>query len=104
MLNAGEAAMKSRILPASFSYFLPGYGGRASSILVSGTEIPRPLGMYRYAREPAGVTFGPQGSWIMSLRRHVLYYRRLSRYRVPVSVDDAEEHIFGSVLLNDWSG
>ncbi|KIV77659.1 fumarylacetoacetase [Exophiala sideris] len=47
-LKAGEAILGIRKLPPSFLHLPIGYGGRASSIVVSGTPITRPKGHYRH--------------------------------------------------------
>ncbi len=71
-----------------------GYHGRASSVVVSGTPVRRPrgqtaLGELAPTREldvecELGFVCGPT-------------------VRGPIAIDDAERHIFGVVLVNDWS-
>jgi fumarylacetoacetase len=78
-----------------------GYHGRASSILVSGKPVCRPKGQLKPADAPAPV---------FSASRRLDYEAELgfvigpgNRMGRPVPVKDALEHVFGVVLLNDWS-
>lgn len=100
VLNAGEAATGVRAEPPGFRYFPIGYGGRTSSIVASGQKILRPLGQYR---TPSGVSFGASKAVDFELEVACVVGRP-SNMGIPVSAEDAEEHIFGLVLLNDWSG
>ena len=77
-----------------------GYHGRASSIGVSGQQFKRPMGQTK-GEAPTPV-FGP------SLR--IDYELELGLLVGPgnalgdaISIDDAEDHLFGLCLLNDWS-
>mgnify|MGYP000871372048 CR=1 FL=1 len=78
-----------------------GYHGRASSIVISGTPIHRPIGQQKPKDSDAPV-FGP--SQRMDFELEVAFitnsYTTLGE-RIPV--DEAEDHIFGLVLFNDWS-
>lgn len=100
VLNAGEAAMGVRSEPPGFRHFPIGYGGRASSIVPSGESIPRPLGQFR---SPEGVCFGPSKAVDFELEVACVIGKP-SAMGTPVPADEAEDHIFGFVLLNDWSG
>jgi fumarylacetoacetase len=77
------------------------YHGRASSIVVSGTDITRPNCQSRPgdAHLPS---FGPSRSLDYELEVAVIIGRGNDQ-GCPIHVDDAENHIFGLVLLNDWS-
>ena len=78
-----------------------GYHGRASSIVVSGTDIVRPRGQTQPGDGEAPV-FGP--SRLMDFELEMGFFigggTPLGR---PVAVDEAWDHIFGLVLVNDWS-
>ncbi len=78
-----------------------GYHGRASSIVPSGTEVRRPKGQTKRpdATEPS---FGPSRSLDFELETAFLIGTGNSLGE-PVPVDRAHEHIFGLVLMNDWS-
>ena len=74
-----------------------GYHGRAGTVVVSGTDIRRPHGL----RGP-GPTYGP----CLKLDVEVevgFVVGTPSTLGSPVSTGDFEEHVFGIVLLNDWS-
>ena len=78
-----------------------GYHGRASSIVVSGTEVRRPRGQ----RLPAGAevpVFGPSERLDFELEVAAVIGKS-NPLGEPVPVDAAEDYIFGFVLFNDWS-
>jgi fumarylacetoacetase len=77
------------------------YHGRASSIVVSGTKVRRPHGQTKPADAGAPV-FGPSKSLDFELETAIFIGPR-NPLGQPVSVDQAEDHIFGIVLMNDWS-
>lgn len=77
------------------------YHGRASSIVISGTDIIRPRGQCH----PAGTSppyFGPSRKldFEMEMAAVVGPGNELGK---PVDVNEAADHIFGLVLMNDWS-
>jgi fumarylacetoacetase len=77
------------------------YHGRASSIVVSGTGIRRPAGQ----RLPDGAgapVFGSSRAVDFELEVG-FFIGRPSRLGHPISVRDAWDHVFGLVLVNDWS-
>jgi len=73
-----------------------GYHGRAGTIVVSGTEIRRPHGQRR-----AG-DFGPSQKLDVELELGFVIGKP-SRLGEPVPVERALDHVFGAVLVNDWS-
>ncbi len=77
------------------------YHGRASSIVVSGTEVKRPHGQTKPADASAPV-FGSSKSLDFELET-AFFIGPGNPLGQPVSIDHAEEHIFGIVLMNDWS-
>jgi fumarylacetoacetase len=77
------------------------YHGRASSVMVSGTEVRRPKGQVRPPDAPTPV-YGPTKSLDYELEMAFLIGPGNSLGQ-PVSIDQAAEHIFGFVLMNDWS-
>ncbi|KEF58408.1 fumarylacetoacetase [Exophiala aquamarina CBS 119918] len=86
-------------LPSNFWDFPLGYHGRASSIVVSGTQIRRPRG-HRVVN--GAMTFGPcrKLDFEVELAAFIGEGNALGK---SIGVDEAEKHIFGFVLLNDWS-
>ncbi|MBC7921070.1 MAG: fumarylacetoacetase [Ferruginibacter sp.] len=78
-----------------------GYHGRASSIVVSGTDIRRPNGQTK-PPDAAVPVFGPSGQLDFELEMAFVVGKATELGRsIPVS--KAEEHIFGLLLFNDWS-
>lgn len=88
-------------LPPNWLSLPIGYNGRASTVVVSGTEIRRPWGQIK----PSGVdlpVFAPSRRLDIELELGAVV-GAASQMGVPVSVAEAAEMIFGYVLLNDWS-
>jgi fumarylacetoacetase len=77
-----------------------GYHGRASSIVGSGTEVKRPLGQTRDGDKPP--SFGPTSRLDYELEVGA-YIATGNAQGHRVSIDDAEDRIFGLCLVNDWS-
>ncbi len=77
------------------------YHGRASSVVVSGTDVRRPSGQTK-APDAAAPAFGPTKSLDYELEMAFLIGPGNSLGE-PVSIDRATDHIFGLVLMNDWS-
>jgi fumarylacetoacetase len=78
-----------------------GYHGRASSIVVSGTEIRRPRGQTLPAGADAPV-FGP-GKMLDFELEMAFVVGRSTNLGEPVAAADAEDYIFGFLLFNDLS-
>ena len=78
-----------------------GYHGRSSSIVASGTPIRRPSGQ-RKAPDELEPTFGPSRQLDFELEMAFVVGSG-SALGTPVDIADAEEHIFGLCLFNDWS-
>jgi fumarylacetoacetase len=78
-----------------------GYHGRASSIVVSGTPIRRPMGQYKPAPDAAPV-FGATRQLDMELEvAFITFEGKALGERITTA--EAEDHILGLVLFNDWS-
>jgi len=78
-----------------------GYHGRASSIVVSGTKIRRPLGqtMPQGASKPV---FGP--CKLLDFEMEMAFITTDgNKLGQPIPIAEAKENIFGMVLFNDWS-
>jgi fumarylacetoacetase len=78
-----------------------GYHGRASSIVVSGTPIHRPKGQTK-ADDADTPSFGPCRLLDFELEMGFVIGKS-NKMGTAVSVEDAEDHIFGMVIFNDWS-
>ncbi len=68
---------------------------------MSDTPIIRPKGQYRDTE--GNVIFGPTRRLDYELEIAAVIGKP-SKLGEPVKIDDADEHIFGLILLNDWSG
>jgi fumarylacetoacetase len=96
MLRGPESA-----LMPNWKWLPVAYHGRASSIVVSGTEVRRPNGQTKPPDASAPV-FGPSKSLDFELET-AFFIGPGNPLGQPVSIDQAEDHIFGIVLMNDWS-
>jgi fumarylacetoacetase len=83
-------------LTPNWRYLPIGYHGRAGTVVVGGTEIRRPRGQRK-----AG-DFGPSQKLDFELELGFVIGKP-SRLGEPVPVERALEHLFGAVLVNDWS-
>jgi len=88
-------------LPPNWLHIPIGYNGRASSVVVSGTDVRRPWGQLK-APDAAEPHFGPCLRFDHELEMGAIVGQP-SRPGQPVSVAEADAMIFGYVLLNDWS-
>ncbi len=87
------------LLP-NYKYVPIGYHGRASSIVLSGQRILRPSGQIKSgSSEP---TFAPSRSLDYELEVGA-FIGPGSNLGQPIPIGQAEQHIFGLCLLNDWS-
>src|SRR4051812_28292824 len=77
------------------------YHGRASSIVISGTDLHRPLGQTKADEAPAP-TFGP--SRVVDFELEMGFFTGPGNaLGQPIAASSAFDHIFGLVLVNDWS-
>jgi fumarylacetoacetase len=99
--NVGRILRPDNPLLPNYKWVPIGYHGRASSIVVSGTPVRRPMGQLK-APDALAPTFGPS--------KRLDYEAELgfiagpgSRLGEGVRITKALDHVFGVVLLNDWS-
>ncbi|WP_433207109.1 fumarylacetoacetase [Nocardia sp. CA-107356] len=88
-------------LPANWEYLPSGYHGRAGTVVVSGTPIVRPSGQYRpdQHRPPR---FGP--SQCVDIEAEIGFVVGVpSPQGQRVAPSEFAQHVFGAVLVNDWS-
>ncbi|KAI0477529.1 hypothetical protein GGR56DRAFT_692186 [Xylariaceae sp. FL0804] len=93
-------------LQPNYTHLPVGYHGRSSSIVVSGTPVHRPNGqrLLDPAAEPNAPTVGPSRRLDMELELGCLLGKPSGAMgSAGIGARQAEEHIFGYVLLNDWS-
>jgi fumarylacetoacetase len=91
---------KNALLP-NWLHLPVGYHGRASSIVISGTPIHRPKGQTK-ADDAITPSFGPSKSLDFELEIAFVISKE-TELGSSVTTAQAEEHIFGLVLFNDWS-
>ena len=77
------------------------YHGRASSIILSGTEVRRPLGQ-RLNSETNSPEFGPTDFLDFELEMGFVIGTG-NEPGQPIAINDTLDHIFGMVIVNDWS-
>lgn len=92
---------KENALMPNWLHLPVGYHGRSSSIVPSGTPIRRPQGQTNPNDEP-NPTFGPSRTLDFELEMG-FFIGPGNELGSPVSVHQAADHIFGMVLVNDWS-
>ena len=78
-----------------------GYHGRSSSVGISGQSFPRPSGQ-RLPPGAAAPVMGPSQRLDYELELGIFIGAGNARGE-PIALKDAEEHVFGLCLLNDWS-
>ncbi len=78
-----------------------GYHGRSSSIVVSGTPIKRPSGQSKAPTEDKP-SFGKSKRLDIELEMAYIIGKP-TELGDSVSTSNAEDHIFGKVIFNDWS-
>ena len=86
-------------LPPNWLHMPIGYNGRASSVVVSGTDVVRPHGQLKGPNDHVP-RFGPSQRFDIELEMGAIVGQPSQG---PISVDDAFANVFGYVLLNDWS-
>jgi fumarylacetoacetase len=99
--NAGKMFRPDNPLLPNYKWLPVAYHGRASSVVLSGTSVRRPLG--QTVEHPAGPpTFGPS--------RRLDYEVEIGAFLGPgnalgetIPAAEAFDHLFGVCLLNDWS-
>ncbi|GKZ33972.1 hypothetical protein AbraIFM66950_004103 [Aspergillus brasiliensis] len=106
--HAGQIILNHPAPPPAFFHFPIGYAGRASTISVSGTPVTRPSGHFYDRTDPSfpqtkKVIFGPSRALDYELELGIIIGNPVPRGQ-GLKAQDAEEHIFGLVILNDWSG
>lgn len=88
-------------LQPNYHHIPVGYHGRASSVVISGTQIRRPLGQILLGTEPTPV-FGASRKLDMELELGCFLCKG-NELGEPIPISRAEDSVFGYVLLNDWS-
>jgi fumarylacetoacetase len=79
-----------------------GYHGRSGSVVVSGTAVRRPHGQLPPAPDGGAPTFGPTQRLDIELELGFVTGGETA-VGEPIAIGDAARHVFGFVLVNDWS-
>lgn len=92
-------------LPANYGTLPIAYHGRASSVVVSGSTVRRPVGQILVPQPDGGApTVEVRPSLKLDFELELgCFISQPNNIGEPISVTDAKDHIFGYVLLNDWS-
>lgn len=98
--NVGSMFRPDSPLLPNYKYVPIGYHGRASSIVVSGAAIRRPAGQLQNGSQPPA--FAP--SRLLDYELEVgCFVGPGNALGEPIPIIDAERHLFGLCLVNDWS-
>lgn len=99
--NVGAMFRPDNPLLPNYKYIPIGYHGRASSIVVSGSDVKRPKGQNR-ADADAPPVFIPCKN--LDYEMEVGFFvGKGNQLGESIPIEKAEEHIFGLCLVNDWS-
>ena len=97
--NVGKLFRPDNPLLPNYKYVPIAYHGRASSIVVSGTSVRRPAGQVKGADTP-----------VFRRSERLDYEAEIGCFcgpgnplGQPISIDEAENHLFGLCVVNDWS-
>jgi fumarylacetoacetase len=99
--NVGKMLRPGNPLLPNYKYVPIAYHGRASSIVMSGTKVRRPHGQYKVPGNDVPA-FGASRSLDFELEAG-FFVGRGNELGEPIPVGEAQEHLFGVCLLNDWS-
>lgn len=91
---------KNALLP-NWSELPVGYNGRASSVVISGTDIVRPSGQIKLPNEERPI-FSACRKLDIELETGFIV-GKATKLGEPISIENAWDYIFGMVLFNDWS-
>jgi len=99
--SIGKLLRPDNPLLPNYKWIPIAYHGRASSVVVSGTPVMRPMGQVKAAGSDSPV-FAPSARLDYEVELGFVVGPG-NRLAAPIAIDEAEDHLFGVVLLNDWS-
>ncbi len=100
--NVGSMFRPDQPLLPNYKHIPIGYHGRASSIVVSGTAVKRPVGQKAPADEGGNPTCSPTA--LLDYEMEVGFFvAEGNELGSTIGIDIAEDRIFGMCLVNDWS-
>ncbi|MCU1494085.1 MAG: fahA [Acidimicrobiaceae bacterium] len=86
-------------LPEAWTHLPIAYHGRSATVVVSGEDVPRPSGI---RNSDGGPTYGP--TRCLDVEVELGFVVGVGNRRgEPIPAERAGDHVFGAVLLNDWS-
>lgn len=100
--NVGSMFRPDNPLLPNYKHIPIGYHGRASSIIPSGTPIKRPIGQQAPAEDGGMPGFGPCKLLDYEMEMGAIIGRG-NDLGERISIENAEDHILGMCILNDWS-
>ena len=101
-VNIGSLFRPDNPLLPNYKHVPIGYHGRSSSIRVSGTDVKRPAGQQKPVEDGGNPEFGPSKRLDYELEM-AIWIGQGNDLGDPIPVGEAEEHIAGISILNDWS-
>ena len=100
--NVGSMFRPDNPLLPNYKHIPIGYHGRASSLIVSGHEVRRPVGQLPPAEDGQSPGFGP--CKLLDYELEVgMFVGTGNSLGEPISIEESEQHLFGLCLVNDWS-
>ena len=100
-INVGKLFRPDKPLLPNYKYVPIAYHGRASSIVLSGTPIKRPWGQ---SKQPQATKPKFESARWLDYEMEVGCFVGVgNQLGYPIGIDNAEDHIFGYCLVNDWS-
>ena len=100
--NVGSMFRPNNPLLPNYKHIPIGYHGRASSVVVSGSDVKRPSGQKAPEVEGGNPGFGP--AKLLDYELEVgLYIAEGNELGTSIPIEKAEDAIFGMTLVNDWS-
>ncbi|MFI4854059.1 MAG: fumarylacetoacetase [Phycisphaerales bacterium JB065] len=100
--NVGTMFRPDNPLLPNYKWIPVGYHGRASSVIPSGVPVRRPKGQLAPGEDGGAPSFAPCKLLDYELEMG-FFVGKGNELGEPISIDRAEDHIFGMCLLNDWS-
>jgi fumarylacetoacetase len=98
--NVGRMFRPDNPLLPNYKYVPIAYHGRSSSVVVGGTPVRRPAGQLKPPQGPP--VFRP--ATMLDYEAEIgIFIGAGNTLGDPVAISDAENHLFGFCLLNDWS-
>ncbi len=99
--SVGKKFRPDNPLLPNYKWVPIGYHGRSSSIEISGSDFKRPKGQTKAptATEPS---FGPCKRLDYELEVGI-FIGQGNQLGEPITIDNAEDHVFGICIFNDWS-